>query len=275
MLTMACDHGSTHGIAVVPSVRCDARKELVDARTARPRLVNLPHVHVEVARYVRSRYGVEADGVELPVRDEHGRAREAAALESQMADLLVIRGAARMAPTVLAVHRVKAPTLLWPGPPRGEPEVEGYPVRHVRHRCILSSETSGFAALRRTDLPLSALALHRMSLVLRTFALPGVALLLCACSPDKGFGEAKEISADNYGPAWPLTVSTAQLNKVCGEGDTAVGLIVDGQEFVIDDLDGPADASKAFLRYWAEDASRPSGRMDLSPLAADGRALCD
>lgn len=114
-----------------------------------------------------------------------------------------------------------------------------------------------------------------MTLVLRIFAFPCVVLLLCACSPDKGFGEVKEIRADDYGSTWPLTVDTAKLNKVCGEGDTAVGLIVEGQEFVIDDLDGPEDASKVFLKYWAEDASRPSGRMDLSPLTADGRSLCD
>jgi hypothetical protein len=126
---------------------------------------------------------------------------------------------------------------------------------------------------RSPTLPMSARL--RVTLVLRIFAFPFLVLLLCACSPDKGFGEVKEIQADDYGSKWPLTVDTAKLNKVCDEGDTSVGLIVEGHEFVIDDLDGPEDASKAFLKYWAEDASQPSGRMDLSPLTADGRSLCD
>ena len=114
----------------------------MNARIARPWFVNLQHVHVEAARYVRSRRGVEADGVELPVRYEYRRAREAAALESQMAGLLVFRGAARVAPAVLAVHCLKAPRLLGPGPPYGDSEVEGYPVRRLRHVWILSSERS-------------------------------------------------------------------------------------------------------------------------------------
>jgi hypothetical protein len=101
-----------------------------------------------------------------------------------------------------------------------------------------------------------------------------MALLLCACSPDNGFGETKGITSDDYGAAWPLTVTAANLNRVC-EGNTGVGLIVEGHEFVIDGLEAPDDVSEAFLPFWAEDTSRPSGRMDLSPLVDDGRELCD
>lgn len=101
-----------------------------------------------------------------------------------------------------------------------------------------------------------------------------VALLLCACSPDKGFGATKEVTAEDYGSAWPLTVDTAKLNKVC-EGGRAVSVIVEGQQFVIDDLDSPDDASSAFLRFWAEDPSQASGHKDLSPLVDDGQALCE
>lgn len=110
--------------------------------------------------------------------------------------------------------------------------------------------------------------------MLRPLVLATVALLLCGCSPDKGFGEAKDVTADEYRDARPLTVDAATLNRVC-EGDLPVGLIVEGEEFTISDLGDPAEADKAFLRYWAQDQSRPSGRKDLSPLVDDGLALCD
>jgi hypothetical protein len=108
----------------------------------------------------------------------------------------------------------------------------------------------------------------------RSVVLSCAALVLCACSPDKGFGETKEVTADDYGSAWPLTVDTAKVNKVC-DGDAAVAVVVDGKTFVISGLDKPDAANSGFLDYWLKDESQESGRKDLAPLVAEGESLCE
>lgn len=99
----------------------------------------------------------------------------------------------------------------------------------------------------------------------------GVVLLLGACSPDKGFGPAEEVEADDYGSDWPLTVDSALVN--CGPGG---GLLIqiDGRSF---GLAGITDENvpPAFERVWASDPSRGDAHMDLSPLVEDARALCE
>jgi len=96
-------------------------------------------------------------------------------------------------------------------------------------------------------------------------------LVLAGCSSDKGFGETNTVSSEQLGTAWPLTVDSAKLN--CKDG--WVSVFVDHEGFRIDDVAGPDDVSKKFLRYWATDASRDSGRRDLAALVSMGEALCD
>lgn len=108
----------------------------------------------------------------------------------------------------------------------------------------------------------------------RSLAIAGLVLLLGACSPDKGFGETEDINADDFGSDWPLTVETATLNKVCGEGDTAVAIIVERKTYVID-FDHPSQSPTAFLPLWAEDPTAESGRKDLGPLLDRAESLCD
>jgi len=110
--------------------------------------------------------------------------------------------------------------------------------------------------------------------VLRPAVVLSAVLIVTACSPDKGFGETTELSASDFGSAWPLTVSTAKVNKICDD-DTSVALMVDGETFVISGVVVAADADSAFVKYWLEDNASESGRKDLTPLVAEGEALCD
>jgi len=95
-----------------------------------------------------------------------------------------------------------------------------------------------------------------------------------ACSlgdGDKGFGESREVDAQDYGATWPLTVETALLN--CSpEGD--LFLQADGHAFSL----GPMtveDAEPALRRVWAENPDKSEERMDLAPLIEDARELCE
>lgn len=106
----------------------------------------------------------------------------------------------------------------------------------------------------------------------RSLVITCAALVLCACSPDKGFGETKEVTSDDYGSEWPLTVDTAKLNKVCDEGNSGVALIVEGKTFVISNIASTDDADEGFLRFWAEDSSETSGRKDLAPIVSRVRS---
>ncbi len=73
-----------------------------------------------------------------------------------------------------------------------------------------------------------------------------VVSLLCSCSPEKGFGESKEVSAGDYGSTWPLTVDSALLN--CNEDFVLVQVV--GHAFRIDGLTDPQHAHRKFLRLW-------------------------
>lgn len=98
-----------------------------------------------------------------------------------------------------------------------------------------------------------------------------VVALLGACSADKGFGETQEVTATDYGSAWPLTVDSALLN--CDENGS-ISVQVQGAAFRIDDITDPQDVPSGFLRIWATDPAQASGRKELKPLLEHGRSLC-
>lgn len=102
----------------------------------------------------------------------------------------------------------------------------------------------------------------------RVFVCCVVALLVAACSPDKGF-PSTEVGAEDYGEAWPLTVDTAVLT--CGPGGV-VTVTVKGRSYGIEEVRRPADAERGLRRIWAGDAE---GRRSLQPLVEDARKLCD
>jgi hypothetical protein len=113
-------------------------------------------------------------------------------------------------------------------------------------------------------------ASHYSSAVLRTALLVISSSLLLACSPDKGFGESQDVSRDDHGSAWPLTVDKAVLT--CSpEGD----LFITIEGYTVDlEASSEADADRALLRSWEEQADGTGERMDLSPLVEDARDLC-
>ena len=101
----------------------------------------------------------------------------------------------------------------------------------------------------------------------------GVLLLLPACSPDKGFGPSKEVSVDDYGAEWPLTVTSAVLG--CEPGDIAM-LTVDGHSYPLDTGMDANEVHPDLERIWAKDPQVGSTeRRDLSPLVTDAMELCD
>ena len=106
--------------------------------------------------------------------------------------------------------------------------------------------------------------------MLRTALLVVASSLLSACSPDKGFGESQDVSRDDYGSAWPLTADRAVLT-CAPEGD----LFITIEGYTVDlEVSSEADADRALLRSWAEQADGAGERMDLSPLVEDARDLC-
>src|SRR4051812_16572706 len=52
-----------------------------------------------------------------------------------------------------------------------------------------------------------------------------------ACSPDKGFGNTEDVSADEYGAAWPLTTATAKVG--CSEVGR-LSVTVEGTTYVLE-----------------------------------------
>lgn len=95
--------------------------------------------------------------------------------------------------------------------------------------------------------------------------------LASACSPDKGFGEAREVRLDDYGADWPLTVETALLNCT-PEGGLLVQ--IEGHAFELD-VRTVEDAHPGFRRVWAKAPdARGDERMNLAPLVEDARELC-
>lgn len=95
-------------------------------------------------------------------------------------------------------------------------------------------------------------------------------LMLGACSADKGFGEAKKVTSEEFGALWPLTVDSVTLN--CDDG--WISVFVEGEGFRIDDVTGPGGVDKRFLRYWATDESQDSRRRDVTSLIEEGETLC-
>jgi len=105
----------------------------------------------------------------------------------------------------------------------------------------------------------------------RSLAIAGLALLLAACSSDKGFGETTEVTADDFGSDWPLTADTAKLT--CSEVGT-LSITVDGWTFVLDREPFPTDIDANFQLALATDPSSPNGYTDLSPLIEGADELC-
>lgn len=110
--------------------------------------------------------------------------------------------------------------------------------------------------------------MYRMPRVLLLVA--GISMTL-ACSPDKGFGESREVGAKDYGAKWPLTVETALLNCTPA-GDLLIQ--IEGRAFGLE-ATTVRDADPAFRRVWAENPDMSDERMDLAPLIEDARDLCD
>ena len=93
--------------------------------------------------------------------------------------------------------------------------------------------------------------------------------LLPGCASDQGF-ETREVSREDYGATWPLTVEDAVLG--CEPGGVAT-LTVGGRSYGLAGLSAGEDVPTGFRRIWAED---PEGAgSDLSALADDAGALCD
>lgn len=95
-------------------------------------------------------------------------------------------------------------------------------------------------------------------------------LLLPACSPDQGFA-TREVSRDDYGAQWPLTVEEGVL--ACEPGDVAT-VTVSGRSYALKALSGGDDVPADFRRIWAH-VPQSGSRSDLSPLVEDAEALCD
>lgn len=99
-----------------------------------------------------------------------------------------------------------------------------------------------------------------------------VILVLCGCSSDKGFGTTEEVTADDYGSAWPLTVDSAKLT--CSEVGS-LSITVDGQTFALDPEPYPAAIHPNLGRALIPAPSSPNGYKDLAPLLEDAGALCE
>lgn len=104
----------------------------------------------------------------------------------------------------------------------------------------------------------------------RTLPCLGLVLLLAACSSDKGFS-TREVSHDDYGQKWPLTVKQGVL--ACEPGDVAT-LTVSGRSYDLDSVSTGQNVPLGLRRIWAHDPDGGS-RITLEPLATDARALCD
>ena len=99
------------------------------------------------------------------------------------------------------------------------------------------------------------------------------ALLLASCSSDKGFATL-EVSRDDYGAKWPLTVDRGVL--ACEPGEVATFTTPQGRSYGLEGMASEGDATAGFRRIWAADREGSSqSRSDLSPLVDDALALCD
>ena len=105
----------------------------------------------------------------------------------------------------------------------------------------------------------------------RVLLLVAVMSMTLACSPDKGFGESREVDADDYGTNWPLTVEAALLNCT-PDGDLLIQ--IDGRTIGLE-ATTVEDADPALLRVWAEKPDTSGERMDLVPLIEDASELCE
>ncbi|QYJ05245.1 YebY family protein [Nocardioides panacisoli] len=107
--------------------------------------------------------------------------------------------------------------------------------------------------------------MHRVPLLM------AAVFMTFACSPDKGFGESREVEAEDYGSDWPLTVESAILS--CSpEGDLFVQ--INGRAFGLNTAT-VEDADPGFRRVWAANPGNGGERMDLVPLIEDARELCE
>jgi hypothetical protein len=97
-------------------------------------------------------------------------------------------------------------------------------------------------------------------------------LSVSACgSPDKGFGESREVHRSDVGSGWPLNVESVLLT--CSEG--VVSVQFEGRTDVIDRTTGTRGVSSRFVDVWSPDSSQPNGRMSLEPLVEHGESLCE
>lgn len=106
----------------------------------------------------------------------------------------------------------------------------------------------------------------------RRLALLQLVLLagLAACTPDKGF-KAHEISREDYGDRWPLTVDAAVL--ACEPGGVPT-VTVDGTTYGLNAADEREIRSAFRLERILADES-DGGRKDAAVLLRDALALCE
>jgi hypothetical protein len=81
----------------------------------------------------------------------------------------------------------------------------------------------------------------------------------------------KEISSNDLGRAWPLTVGSGTL--ACSDGDR-ITFTAGGITYLINDLarNGGRDAN--LMSIWADDPRLPGGKKDIGPLIEQGRTMC-
>lgn len=93
---------------------------------------------------------------------------------------------------------------------------------------------------------------------------------LAACTPDKGF-KTHDISREDYGDRWPLTVDTAVL--ACEPGGVPT-VTVDGTSYGLDRADEQRIPPAFRLERILADES-DGGRRDATVLLQDALALCE
>lgn len=107
-----------------------------------------------------------------------------------------------------------------------------------------------------------------MSRVRSIIAVLSLIIVLPGCSSDNGFA-TREVTRNDYGSAWPLTVDHAVL--ACEPGGVPT-VTVEGRSYGL--YETSTDLPQGLLRVWVND---PTTGMPISakPLLGDALTLCD
>lgn len=106
--------------------------------------------------------------------------------------------------------------------------------------------------------------------------LPILLLSACSASDDGGNGDSdKEVSRDDYGAEWPLTVDSGTLECKGSGGVGEATITVDGTKYALNGIAKGNDAYADIRPIWADSPDFAGVKQDISVLIEDALPLCE